>query len=172
MVAGPGIRKGARVDQLAENVDLRPTFEDLAGVTGSDTADGTSLVPLLRTGEPAGDWRQLSLIEHHGPATAVADPDKQSAKDGTPPTYTAIRTADWTFVQYLDGTMEYYDRTNDPDEMNNIAGSLSAERVRTLRAGVQKMEACKGSAACTEATVYVSQPQAVADLIHTAVNAL
>jgi arylsulfatase A-like enzyme len=153
VVAGPGIRKGARVDHLAENIDLRPTFEDLAGVTGPSTADGTSLVPLLRNGEPDADWRQLSLIEHHGPRTfAPDDPDKQNKKDGTPPTYTAIRTANWTFVQYLDGTMEYYDRTTDPDEMNNIAGTLPADRVETLRAVVKKMEACKGSAACTAAS--------------------
>lgn len=159
VVAGPGIRKGARVDHLAENVDLRPTFEDLAGITGPDTADGNSLVPLLRTGKPAGDWWQLSLIEHHGPKTAepdtaaaAGDPDKQSTKDGTPPTYTAIRTADWTFVQYLDETMEYYDRTTDPDEMNNIAAAVPAERIKTLQASVKKMEACQGATACTAAT--------------------
>ncbi|WP_236718626.1 sulfatase [Actinoplanes sp. TFC3] len=157
VAAGPGIRKNATVDQLAENIDLRPTFEDLAGLSGSDKTDGSSLVPLLRTGKPAGGWRQLSLVEHHGPKTikpgaAADDPDKQSTKDGTPPTYTAIRTADWTFVRYLDGTTEYYDRTTDPDEMRNIAASLPAERVRNLQASVQKMVACKGSTACTAAT--------------------
>ncbi|WP_344572505.1 sulfatase family protein [Winogradskya humida] len=156
VVAGPGIRTNTTVDQLAENIDLRPTFEGLAGITSSGTADGTSLVPLLRTGKPAGDWRRLSLIEHHGPKTsepaAPDDPDKQNSKDGTPPTYTAIRTADWTFVQYLDGTREYYDRTTDPDEMNNIAASLPAERVQALQASIKKMEACKGSTACTTAT--------------------
>ena len=159
VIAGPGIRKGAVVDHLAENIDLRPTFEDFAGVAGSNTADGNSLVPLLRTGKPVGDWRQLSLIEHHGPkafepdaASASEDPDRQTKKDGTPPTYTAIRTAEWTFVQYLDGTMEYYDRTTDPDEMNNIAGTLPAEQVKTLRARIETMEACKGGTACTAAT--------------------
>ncbi|WP_305787891.1 sulfatase-like hydrolase/transferase [Symbioplanes lichenis] len=151
VVAGPGVRQGARVAQLAENIDLRPTFEELAGVTGSGTADGSSLVPLLRTGRPAGDWRQLALIEHHGPATAATDPDQQSAKDGTPPAYTAVRAADSTFVQYLDGTMEYYDRTSDPDEMHNIATALPAERVQALRATLERMEACQGATACTAA---------------------
>jgi arylsulfatase A-like enzyme len=159
IVAGPGLRRGATVDDLAENVDLRPTFEELAGIASSDAVDGTSLVPLLRTGEPKGDWRQFSLIEHHGPKTArsdaaagAEDPDKQSAKDGTPPTYTAIRAADWTFVQYLDGTMEYYDRRTDSDEMNNVAATLPAEQVEQLRAGVKKLEACKGNQTCVSAT--------------------
>ena len=73
IVAGPGVRRGATVDDLAENVDLRPTFEELAGIASSDAVDGTSLVPLLRTGEPKGDWRQFSLIENHGPKTARSD---------------------------------------------------------------------------------------------------
>ena len=158
IVAGPGVRRGVTVEDLAENIDLRPTFEELAGISSSGAVDGASLVPLLRTGEPKGEWRQLSLIEHHGPktarldaATGGEDPDKQSTKDGIPPTYTAIRAADWTFVHYLDGMMEYYDRRTDPDEMNNIADELPAEQVERLRAGVKKLEACKGNDMCRPA---------------------
>jgi arylsulfatase A-like enzyme len=121
---------------------------------GKQTAFSTDVhVPLIVAGPG------FSLIEHHGPkparsdaAAGAEDPDKQSAKDGTPPTYTAIRAADWTFVQYLDGTMEYYDRRTDPDEMNNVAATLPAEQVEQLRAGVKKLEACKGNETCVSAT--------------------
>ena len=47
VVVGPGIRPGTRIDALTENIDLAPTFEELAGHTPPPSVDGRSLVPLL-----------------------------------------------------------------------------------------------------------------------------
>src|SRR5205823_4789559 len=66
IIAGPGIRPGMRIDALADNVDLAPTFEQLAGHTVSSSIDGRSLVPLLEGRAPSG-WRSAVLVEHRGP---------------------------------------------------------------------------------------------------------
>ena len=53
VAAGPGIGPGAVVTLPAENIDLRPTFAELAGVRPPADVDGSSLVPLWRGQTPA-----------------------------------------------------------------------------------------------------------------------
>ncbi|WP_157408398.1 sulfatase [Actinoplanes sp. N902-109] len=142
VAAGPGIRAGATVGVPAENIDLRPTFDELAGVTPAAEVDGRSLVPLLSGAAPA--WRDVALVEHHGPGTDPADPDKQSSKSGTPPTYQAIRTPAFTYVEYTTGEREYYDNAKDPDQLHNVASTLTADRLAQLHHTVQTMTACRG----------------------------
>jgi arylsulfatase A-like enzyme len=86
VLAGPGIRAGATVTQPAENIDLRPTFGDLAGVGTPADVDGHSLRPLLAGAAPAA-WRSAALVEHHGPDTRRGDPDYRRRSAATrPPT--------------------------------------------------------------------------------------
>ena len=54
---GPGIAAGITPDAFVANIDLAPTFLDLAGVPVPEWMQGQSLVPLLR-GETPADWRQ------------------------------------------------------------------------------------------------------------------
>ncbi|HST41008.1 MAG TPA: sulfatase, partial [Conexibacter sp.] len=75
VVAGPDVPAGTTVEEIAENVDLCPTFGELGGATVPADVDGRSLVPLLH-GQPApADWRRAALIEHRGTVTSPADPD-------------------------------------------------------------------------------------------------
>jgi N-acetylglucosamine-6-sulfatase len=147
VVAGPGIPKGVQNPALAESIDLAPTFEDLAGAPVPSTVDGRSLVPLLRR-QPVPAWRTVSLFEHHRRQVPPTDPDRQSAFEGAPPTYNAIRTARYTYVSYVDGEHEYYDRVRDPYELDNIYPSLSAQRRAQLDAIVGKLTSCHGPVAC------------------------
>ncbi|MEV8509804.1 sulfatase [Actinoplanes sp. NPDC051475] len=147
VVAGPGVRKGVAVGATVQNIDLRPTFEELGGVLPGPAVDGRSLVPLLRGGGAAG-WRKTGLIEHHGPGNALDDPDRQTPASGNPPTYTALRGPDFTYVEYEGGAREYYDRTSDPDELVNTAAKLPAERAAQLHEALDKMRECKGDEAC------------------------
>ncbi len=66
IVRGPGVPVGALVTNLTVNVDLAPTFADLAGAPVPDFVDGRSLSPLLQPGPVIG-WRQAFLIEHGAP---------------------------------------------------------------------------------------------------------
>ncbi|WP_250036682.1 sulfatase-like hydrolase/transferase [Paractinoplanes maris] len=147
IVAGPGVGVGKTVTEPVENVDLRPTFEELAGATTPSDVDGRSLVPLLG-GEPGPGWRTTSLIEHHGPNTDPADPDRADKNSGNPATYEAIRTTTYTYVEYADGTKEYYDRRADPNMLNNTAGTLSSPVQAELAATVRAMSACQGRPQC------------------------
>ncbi|MEV4642465.1 sulfatase [Actinoplanes sp. NPDC049548] len=152
VMAGPGVRKGATVDATVQNIDLRPTFEELGGATPGPAVDGRSLVPLLRDGR-AADWRTIGLIEHHGPVDAADDPDKQAPASGNPPTYSTLRGPGFTYVEYEGGATEYYDRTTDPDELVNSAAKLPAERATQLHDALDKLRACRGEGACRAVSV-------------------
>ncbi|MGW2480740.1 sulfatase family protein [Streptomyces sp. NPDC001571] len=157
VVAGPGVPAGHTVSQLAENIDLSPTFQDLSGAGAPTTADGRSLAPLLR-GQSPTDWRQAVLIEHHHPVSKTDDPDAAPDNSGNPPTYEAIRTANALWVEYADGEREYYDTTADPNELQNKAASLSAARRDALHATLTAMQHCSGTVSCGKASAL--QPTA------------
>ncbi len=147
VVVGPGVPAGMTRDQIVQNTDLAPTFEELAGAPVAPTVDGHSLIALLRPG-PVADWRTAALIEHHGPNDAPDDPDAQPMRNGAPTTYEAMRTATYTYVEYADGEKEYYDRAIDPYELHNVVASLTADRLAALHAVLIQLERCHGGAAC------------------------
>ena len=47
LVKGPGIRGGSLFQQPVLNIDLAPTFLDIAGVSPPEHMDGKSIVPLF-----------------------------------------------------------------------------------------------------------------------------
>jgi len=151
VAAGPGIRAGAVVDVPVQNIDLAPTFETLGHAQTPSTVDGHSLAPLLYGQSDAG-WRTASLVEHHGHDTATSDPDYPPKHSGNPASYAALRTASYTFVQYADGSTEYYDRTNDPNQLHNIAADLPANTSTALHADLTAMTSCHGATACWSAS--------------------
>ncbi|WP_305784626.1 sulfatase family protein [Symbioplanes lichenis] len=144
VMAGPGIRAGATVRAPALNIDLRPTFAAFAGLPPPPDADGRDLSPWLRGERPAG-WRTTALVEHHGPPTDPADPDRQSWAAGNPTTYSALRTPRWTYVEYADGFIEYYNRARDPYQLRNIAGALPPARRAALHRELAALTACRAA---------------------------
>ena len=108
IVVGPGVPAGRTVGKLTGNIDLRPTFSQLAGAGVPGRVDGHSLVPLLHGAGP-GSWRTATLVEHHGPDQDQSDPDFQSRASGNPPSYEAIRKSNAVYVEYKNGDREYYD---------------------------------------------------------------
>lgn len=144
VVAGPGIPAGSVNRDLVQNVDLAPTFENIAGAPVPAQLDGRSIVALLR-GDPHVAWRSTALIEHHGLDFDPHDPDVQTRISGNPPSYAAIRTARFTYVRYVDGEHEYYDRTVDPNQLDNIYLRLSPRRVAALNAQLDALQACRGT---------------------------
>ncbi|MGI5287633.1 sulfatase family protein [Nonomuraea polychroma] len=110
-------------DAIAQNVDLFPTFMDMAGVDPAvrDSRDGRSLLPFIE-GRPVRDWRNAALIEHVKPRRAGSDPDADSLRTGNaqPPTYDAVRTAGELYVEYEgDPKPEYYNTVTDPHQETN-----------------------------------------------------
>jgi N-acetylglucosamine-6-sulfatase len=148
VVAGPGVASGRVSTAAVQNIDLAPTFQELAGAAPTPSnVDGHNLVPLLHGGSGM-DWRTASLVEHHGPDTQSGDPDLPAPHSGNPPSYEAIRTLTYTYVEYVDGSKEYYDRATDPNELHNIVRTLSPARLAQLHTALANLENCHTGAAC------------------------
>jgi arylsulfatase A-like enzyme len=99
---------------LVTNIDLAPTWADLAGIAAPG-AEGTSLLPLLSS--PFAHWRSDFLVEHlqnHDPI----------------PTYCAVRNERYMYVAYGTGEKELYDLSADPFELRNreADGTLASVR--------------------------------------------
>lgn len=151
IVTGPDVPAGRTINEIVENIDLCPTFVELAGAQAPATVDGHSLVSLLH-GLPVAEWRSAALIEHHGPHEDPNDPDAPEPRSGNPPSYEAIRMPDSVYVEYDDGTKEYHDLAVDPNELHNTYAALPAARKTSLRQMVDAMRECHDSAHCWAAS--------------------
>jgi arylsulfatase A-like enzyme len=150
IVVGPGVPAGRAVGELAENIDLCPTFERLGGARVGRNVDGHSLTALLH-GQPVSAWRREVLIEHHGPVLDAGDPDLPTRGAGNPDTYEALRTPTSLFVEYVTGEREYYDLRTDPFELHNIAPHLGSAHLRGLRHALAAIAHCRGQRSCWRA---------------------
>ncbi|HEY1566453.1 MAG TPA: sulfatase [Solirubrobacteraceae bacterium] len=162
VVAGPGVPAGTSTDAMTENVDLAQTFAQMGG-TSMASGDGHSLLGLIH-GDIPQDWRNTILVEHHGPKPDPGDPDEQDRSSGNPPSYEAMRTPTFLYVEYKDGEREFYDLRGDPYELDNIAPILSPQALATLHADLRRLEECHGSASCwaaghLEATFAIGRHQ-------------
>lgn len=61
------------------------------------------------------------------------------------PEYHALRTAQYTYVEYVTGERELYDLRDDPYELKNIASTVKPELLGSLAAELTQLKACSGS---------------------------
>ena len=155
VIAGPGVAPGAHTAAMAENVDLASTFAAIGQTTLP--SDGHSLMPLL-TGAVLSGWRNAILVEHHGPADSLDDPDRQTSISGNPPTYEAMRTPGFLYVEYANGEREFYDLRSGPYELQNLASELTAAQAADLHAELTRLENCHDGAACWAAGHVAATP--------------
>jgi len=113
------IRPGSLIEPMALNIDLCPTFLDLAGVEVPKGVEGRSWRPILGGGRPR-NWHSDFLYEYFFDSEAKRRPPIR-----------AIRTERWKYITYPGGenTPELYDLKNDPLEMRNLAAEPSAAGV-------------------------------------------
>lgn len=98
--AGPGVAANAKCDRPAELLDLYPTLLDLCGLPPNKLNEGLSLVPQLKDAKAA---RERPAVTTHNPGNH------------------AVRSEQWRYIQYADGSEELYDRATDPHEWTNLA---------------------------------------------------
>ena len=147
VVAGPDVPKGRTTKKLAANIDLAPTFADLARTRIGGPVDGRSLAPRLH-GRSAGRWRRAVLIEHVGPVRGQGDPDRPRPGIPNPPSYEAIRTANELYVEYETGEAEYYDLRRDPFQVDNRIDLVPERRLIRLHSILRRLATCHRKRAC------------------------
>ncbi len=106
---GPGIAPGREPDAFAANVDLAPTFLDLAGLPVPESMQGQSLTPLLRGETPAG-WRRSIYYRYYH------DPGHHDTR-----AHYGVRTATHKLIHYWKkDAWELFDLVADPFEQRNL----------------------------------------------------
>ena len=150
IVTGPGVAPASRSGQLTENVDLAPTFEALSGATPSLALDGRSLVPQLR-GQTTSPWRTGILVEHQGPLLSPSDPDAPVHWGGNSPSYEALRTSRYLYVEYVDGEREFYNLHTDPFEQDNTYATMPPALRSRLHVVVGRLRTCGDVSSCWRA---------------------
>jgi arylsulfatase A-like enzyme len=100
----PMIGSPRRDEHLVVNIDLAPTFAELASAAAPGV-EGQSLVPLFEN--VRSPWRSEFLLEH------------MQHSDGGVPTYCGVHAERYVYVRYRTGEEELYDLERDPTELAN-----------------------------------------------------
>lgn len=151
IIRPPGGTEPRTVSAISQNTDLLPTFVEIAGgATTGRQWDGASLLPLIRGEAAPESWRDGALVEYTsaGRAAARDDPDRQRSR--TPPTYDALRTAEYLYVDYSrdtaaiprGGEAELYDLRSDPGQQRNVYRDLDARTQRALHRALNDYVGC------------------------------
>jgi len=119
--AGPGIHTNQKCQQPAELLDIYPTLVDLCGLPAKSGLEGDSLLPQLRNAKAKRDRPAITTHNagNHG-----------------------VRSINWRYIRYADGSEELYDMQNDPHEWHNLAADPQYQNERdALRRWLPKTSA-------------------------------
>lgn len=101
VIVAPGVAEpGSTSERVVNLIDIYPTLLDLAGLPQTKELCGTSLRPLLEN--PTMDWHEASLSTYAGNNITV-------------------RTGQYRYIRYDDGSEELYDHSVDRNEWTNLA---------------------------------------------------
>jgi arylsulfatase A-like enzyme len=102
MIYAPGLTpsSGGVCTRPVSLVDLYPTLVELCGLPPREGLDGHSLVPLLKS--PSAAWAYPAITTYQRGNHAV-------------------RSEQWRYIRYHDGTEELYNMMKDPNEWHNLA---------------------------------------------------
>jgi len=133
LMRGPGIQPGTTVTQLVANIDIASTVVDIANGQTADFVDGRSFMPLLQTqNTTVSDWRDALLIEAG-----------YTNRDSKALIFRSIRTETFQYIEYFDGSLEYYDLVTDPYQRNNIIGTFDSAKLSSLHDWLEQLETCE-----------------------------
>ncbi|MBN1146450.1 MAG: sulfatase [Anaerolineales bacterium] len=173
IVRGPGIPAGVAREHLTANIDLAPTWAEIAGAALPDFVDGRSLMPLLGADPlPVEAWRQCFMLEHapyeqprrtliaynsalDTPAGLLEPPDPdieygigapaaQTGAEKEALPYRGIHTGRYVYIEYPTDERELYDLQTDPYQLKNLAATAPEELLEELAERLLELYTCSG----------------------------
>ncbi len=122
----PGVTKGGTLcERPVDFMSIYPTLCELTGVPRPKHVEGLSIKPLLAN--PRMKWNTPTLCTF-------------------PYNNHTVRTEQWRFIRYSDGSEELYDHTKDPFEWTNLAKEDGTKAIRAeLAKSFPKQNASPGS---------------------------
>jgi len=121
VIVAPGVTTpGSRIGAPVSLIDIYPTLVELAGLPPKPGLDGQSLVPLLKN--PDAEW----------PRPAITTQGRGNH---------AVRSKDWRYIRYADGSEELYKDSDPWNHTNLVSNPESAGVIAGLRQGLPKAEA-------------------------------
>lgn len=110
IIVAPGVAAaGGKCASPASLIDLYPTLNELCGLPAVGGLDGESLVPLLR--DP-NTQRSKPAVTEYGRGQC------------------AVRSQDYRYIRYSDGSEELYDHRVDPNEWTNLADNPASQQIK------------------------------------------
>lgn len=117
--AGPGITKGAVCTKPAELLDIYPTLLELCDLPPNPKLEGHSLVPQLKDANAPRKWPAITSHNRNN---------------------TSIRSENYRYIHYADGSEEFYDMQQDPAEWKNLINDPQyAKLIKEHRAWLPKI---------------------------------
>ncbi|MDP7106942.1 MAG: sulfatase-like hydrolase/transferase, partial [Roseibacillus sp.] len=116
--AGPGVKGGQVCTRPAELLDIYPTLVELLDFPANRKLEGHSLVPQLSNAQAARKWPAITTHNHdnHG-----------------------VRSENWRYIRYADGSEELYHTAEDPNEWNNLLAPIGDRQDPAMRARADKL---------------------------------
>lgn len=179
LIMGPGIPAGRIEESIALNIDLTPTFIDMAGGSPRPEMDGGSLLPILLGHQKSGSNRDAFLVDYRGEGHAPSElydvscgtpvmrggPQRlESCGDAANNTYQCVRFLEVPVIpgksltrMYCEFTddenfRELYEMKQDPWQLHNLAYSnaTGVESVLTaMKFKLDFLRSCKGHKNCS-----------------------
>jgi len=115
IVRGGGFPKGRTALQPVSNIDLAPTIVALTGVAARRKMDGHNLLPLAL--DPSQGQDRALLVEG-------------LSRNSARPSYEAVRTSRWMWIEYRNGNRELYDLKADPGQLQSRHKAPALSKVR------------------------------------------
>ena len=110
MIHVPGMtEKAGSRDQTVSLLDIYPTLVDLCNLSQpSQELDGISLLPIIKDKDFNREHPAITYYKYGS---------------------VSIRTKDWRYIRYYDGSVELYNEIEDPYEHNNLGGNPDYQKV-------------------------------------------
>ncbi|MCC6124594.1 MAG: sulfatase [Pirellulales bacterium] len=119
IISAPGQKnRGAKIEALAEFVDIYPTLCELCGLPAPDGLEGTSLVPIMN--DPGRPWKTAAFSQYPRPGgTPIAVNIRQMGYSMRTDRHRYTEWRDWKTNEVL--ARELYDYRTDPQGNANVA---------------------------------------------------